>query len=182
MAPATAKNQFQAPKERFASEKSAKLMLFCRFLFPQLVTCLVLVAVEIFGIHEDPWDIFLVPNYKGFIAHHKVLVYLFYFLATHPKLCLFEVGEVILLVPLIHIHISSTPVVGWTILGKPMVDWRQMCDLGLGSGMDPAILTWGPCLCSDSFDLWTFLCRSPMGEMAPLKTLPTSSSAGSSWF
>ena len=33
MAPATAKNQFQAPKERFASEKSAKLMLFCIFLF-----------------------------------------------------------------------------------------------------------------------------------------------------
>ena len=101
------------PQKSASPARKVRNWCFSAYFCSQVVTCLVLVAVGMFGIHEDPWDIFLVPNYKGFIVHHKVLVYLFYFLGNHPKLCLFEVGEALCHGKVgLHSHIgewSSTP-------------------------------------------------------------------------
>ena len=173
----------QAPKERFASEKSAKLMLFCRFLFAQ-VTCLVLVAVETFWhpwksmkIHENPWDIVWVPNHKGIIAHHTVRICLFYFWGIIPTLLLWGPWSNICATVKVglHTHIGecSSQITKMYkdhpyISIYPLLHYeRSHCGMDQPSlvknhGFSRQIFHWGPCRCSDSFDLWTSLCRSPM--------------------
>ena len=54
-------------------------------------------------------------------------------------------------------HISTNPL--WTF---PLWDGPYLVNPWVLTAWIQ-LVTWGPCLCSDSFDLWTFLCRSPMG-------------------
>lgn len=54
-------------------------------------------------------------------------------------------------------HISTNPL--WTF---PLWDGPYLVNPWVLTAWIQ-LVTWGPCLCSDSFDLWTFLCRSPVG-------------------